>query len=96
MHLSDEERERTRAWTERVGNKHPIDVDDDEALKDAIMFSPLDDDQKERIARWKHATLQERGDALIGLLRFVDKVGRFPEKKERFPGLPKKRPPAGP
>lgn len=89
---TSEQRERTRRWIERNANKHPVDWHNDEEMKDAAMLSPLDDDQKERIARWRDATMRQRGAALASLLRFVEKAGRFPEKEERFPGFPKKRP----
>lgn len=54
---------------------------------DGSKIRPLHDD--EDLDRWKNASPREKGEALRGLLRFVDKVGRYPPKHERFPGFPR-------
>ncbi len=43
----------------------------------------------EKTLRWRRASLEDRGHALAGLLRFVDAVGRYPPKREMFPGFPR-------
>lgn len=44
----------------------------------------------EKTLRWRTATLEERGRALAGLLRFVDAAGRYLPKHEMFPGFPRR------
>ncbi len=43
----------------------------------------------EKALRWRRASLDDRGHALAGWLRFVDAVGRYPLRREMFPGFPR-------
>jgi hypothetical protein len=45
-------------------------------------------DQLQRIKRWRHATLEERGRAIADLLDFVAGANRFPPQQTEFPGFP--------
>jgi len=44
-------------------------------------------DERERIERWRRATLEERGRALVGLLRTGSRIGRLPPEQPIFPGF---------
>lgn len=39
--------------------------------------------------RWRNASAREKVEALIDLLGLVDAIGRFPERRTRWPGFPK-------
>jgi hypothetical protein len=43
----------------------------------------------EDAARWRAATAEERGEALLQLLELVSAIGNVPEKRDRFPGFPR-------
>lgn len=43
-------------------------------------------DQLESWTRWRSATIEERARVLAGLLDLVSAMGRFPPKRETFPG----------
>jgi hypothetical protein len=45
-------------------------------------------DQLQRIKRWRHATLEERGRAIAELLNLVAGMNRFPPQQTEFPGFP--------
>ena len=45
-------------------------------------------DQLQRIKRWRHATLEERGRAIADLLDLVAGMDRFPPQQTEFPGFP--------
>jgi hypothetical protein len=45
-------------------------------------------DQLQRIKRWRHATLEERGRAIADLLDLVSGMDRFPPQQTEFPGFP--------
>ena len=47
-----------------------------------LVLAPLP--EEDDLTYWKHASLEERGRALAGLLGLVDAIGHFPPK----PGLP--------
>jgi hypothetical protein len=66
------------------------DLWDDRALKDEILFTPLDDDERERIERWRAATPLEHGQALYELLRYACGLPNLPRKNDEFPGFPKR------
>jgi hypothetical protein len=55
--------------------------------KAARFFRPLHDDDD--INRWRQASLEEKGQALAGLLKLVDAIGNYPPKRTRFPGFPR-------
>lgn len=55
--------------------------------KAARFFRPLHDDDD--IERWRQASLEQKGQAMAGLLKLVDAVGNFPPKQTRFPGFPR-------
>jgi hypothetical protein len=48
-------------------------------------------DVEEDRARWRNATPQEKGAALVDLLGLVDAIGRFPEPGRHWPGFPPSR-----
>ena len=54
--------------------------------KVARFFKPMHDD--EDIERWRRASLEEKGQAMSGLLKLVDAIGNFPPKQTCFPGFP--------
>lgn len=54
-------------------------------LRDAILAT----EEQEDLERWRHATMQEKGEAFLALQRFVDKVGNFPVPETEFPGFPR-------
>lgn len=43
---------------------------------------PYEDD----LTEWKQATLEQKGEALAGLLRLVKAIGNYPPKRSQFPG----------
>jgi hypothetical protein len=43
-------------------------------------------DELDRWARWRKASREERARALADLLDLVEAMGRFPPKRDRFPG----------
>jgi hypothetical protein len=45
-------------------------------------------DQLQRIKRWRHATLEERGRAIADLLDLVAGMDRFTPQQTEFPGFP--------
>jgi hypothetical protein len=45
-------------------------------------------DQLQRIKRWRHATLEERGKAIAELLDLVSGMNRFPPQQTELPGFP--------
>jgi hypothetical protein len=66
-------------------------IEEDDAFLDEIFSAPLDDDERERIARWRNAPPERRGATLADLMRLVDAIGwRYP-KRDRWPGFPCQR-----
>ena len=53
------------------------------------MFAAPRPEFDEKTLRWRTASLEDRGHALAGLLRFVDAVGRHPPRREMSPGFPR-------
>lgn len=59
-------------------------VSDEQQSPPRRFHEPMHDD--EDIERWRHATMEEKGQALYSLLRLVDAMGQFPPKTTQFPG----------
>jgi hypothetical protein len=76
---------------ERIRARYSISIDDDEALKDEIMFAPLEAGHRARIEYWRNATFEERVATLNALAeKALSKPGNLRDN-ERFPGFPKKK-----
>ncbi len=43
-------------------------------------------DELDRWARWRPTTIAERARELAGVLDLVEAIGRFPPKRDQFPG----------
>lgn len=67
--------------------REPVEAGPDAEHSRQPFLRPLR--EEDDLTRWKRATLQEKGEAMRGLLRFVEKVGRFPPKRDQFPGFPR-------
>jgi hypothetical protein len=63
------------------------------SLRDTMMpgYTPQTADQAtadelDRWSRWRVASMKERAEVLAGLLDLVSAIGRFPPKRDTFPG----------
>lgn len=55
--------------------------------KAAKFFAPRPEQEAEDIEYWRNATMEEKGEMLAGLLRFVHAAGNYPPKRTQFPGF---------
>jgi 4-hydroxy-3-methylbut-2-enyl diphosphate reductase len=88
-------------WLERLaaaeakGTKARVEPSPKPSLRDLIArrdggeTSPvgLTPDERDRVERWRDASMEEHGRALADLLDFVDAMGRRPREREMFPGF---------
>jgi hypothetical protein len=83
---ADEER-LSRAWRPRPGGMPKPSLRD--TTRPGYVAATAEEataDELDRWAYWRSASLEERGRALAELLDFVDATGRFPPKRDMFPG----------
>jgi hypothetical protein len=79
--------ERRRPWRPRPGDMPKPSLR--ETLAPGYVAETADQpsaDNLERWARWRKTTIEERARALAGLLDLVSAMGRFPPKRDQFPG----------
>jgi hypothetical protein len=87
MATRDAGRRRGRAWRPRPGGMPKPSLRD--TLRPDYVAETADEasaDQLARWARWRGATVQERAETLAALLDLVSAMGRFPPKRDQFPG----------
>lgn len=76
-----------RAWRPRPGGMPKPSLRD--TLQPGYVAQTVDEasaDELDRWARWRKASREERARVLAGLLDLVEAMGRFPPKRDRFPG----------
>jgi hypothetical protein len=79
--------QKPRAWRPRPGGMPKPSLRD--TMQPGYVAQTADEasaDELDRWARWRRATPDERARALAGLLELVEAMGRFPPKRDRFPG----------
>ena len=87
MATGDAGRRRARAWRPRPGDMPKPSLRD--TLKPDYVAETAEEasaEQLARWARWRGATMQERARTLVALLDLVSAMGRFPPKRDQFPG----------
>lgn len=83
----DKNGERPKAWRPKRGEMPKPSLRD--AMQPGYVAQTPDQataDELDRWAYWRKATLEERGATLAGLLGLVSAMGRFPPKRDMFPG----------